>query len=78
MKLTTKFLGPAVTSCMVVFIVTGFVIWLNIGFSEDFLYRWIRSWLFGWPVATVSVIVFSPLAATITNYIRAKWIRDID
>ena len=78
MKLMTKFIGPAVTSFMVVFIVTAFVIWLNIGFSDDFLSRWIKSWLFGWPVATVSVIVFTPLATTITTYIGTTWIRDID
>lgn len=76
MKWTTKILGPAVMSFMVVFVVTGFVIWLNIGFSEDFLSRWIRSWLFGWPVATVSVVTFTPLGTVITTYIRTKWIRE--
>jgi hypothetical protein len=78
MKITTKLLGPAIMSFMVVFIVTGFVIWLNIGFSEDFLSRWVKSWLFGWPIATLSIIILTPIGTIITTYILNKWLGDAD
>ena len=78
MQLAIKFLGPAIMSLMVVFVVSGFVIWLNMGFSEDFFSRWFRSWLFGWPIATFSVIVLTPLGATVTAYVRTTCFKNAD
>ena len=42
MQLHPKHVGPIVMSFMVVFFVTGFITWLNVGLSDDFVSRWVK------------------------------------
>ena len=54
------------------FFVTGFITWLNVGLSDDFVTRWARGWLFGWPIAALAVITLAPFGNTITDFIIRK------
>jgi hypothetical protein len=64
--------GPVVMTFMVVFFVTGFITWLNVGISNDFVVRWLRGWLLGWPIAALAVITLAPLGELITKLIVRK------
>ena len=72
MERYAKYVGQIVMTFMVVFFVTGFVTWLNVGLSDDFFMRWVRGWLFGWPIAAFAVINLAPLGNAITNFIVRK------
>ena len=72
MEKYAKFIGPIVMTFMVVFFVTGFITWLNVGLSDDFVTRWARGWLFGWPIAALAVITLAPFGSTITDFIIRK------
>ncbi len=72
MEKCAKYVGPIVTTFMVVFFVTGFITCLNVGLSDDFVMRWVRGWLFGWPIAALAVITLAPVGNTITNFIVRK------
>ena len=73
MQLHPKHVGPVVMSFMVVFFVTGFITWLNVGLSDDFVARWVKGWLFGWPIAALAVITLAPLGESITKLIITKF-----
>ena len=42
MLIQARYVGPVVMTFMVVFFVTGFITWLNVGISNDFVVRWLR------------------------------------
>jgi len=73
MQLHPKHVGPVVMTFMVVFFVTGFITWLNVGLSDDFVARWMKGWLFGWPIAAVAVITLAPFGESITELIVRKF-----
>jgi hypothetical protein len=72
MQIQAKYVGPVVMTFMVVFFVTGFITWLNVGISNDFVVRWLRGWLLGWPIAALAVITLAPLGELITRLIVRK------
>ena len=72
MQIQARYVGPVVMTFMVVFFVTGFITWLNVGISNDFVVRWLRGWLLGWPIAALAVITLAPLGALITKLIVRK------
>ena len=72
MERHAKYVGPIVMTFMVVFLVTGFITWLNVGLSDDFVMRWVRGWLLGWPIAALAVITLAPFGNSITNFIVRK------
>lgn len=72
MQIQARYVGPVVMTFMVVFFVTGFITWLNVGISNDFVVRWLRGWLLGWPIAAVAVITLAPLGELITRLIVRK------
>ncbi len=47
------------------FIVTSYVsftlVFINIGFGDDFLFIWLRSWLIAFLLATPSLLIVAPL-----------------
>ena len=69
MQIQARYVGPVVMTFMVVFFVTGFITWLNVGISNDFVVRWLRGWLLGWPIAALAVITLAPLGELITKLI---------
>jgi len=72
MQIQARYVGPVVMTFMVVFFVTGFITWLNVGISNDFVVRWLRGWLLGWPIAALAVIMLAPLGELITKLIVRK------
>ena len=72
MLIQARYVGPVVMTFMVVFFVTGFITWLNVGISNDFVVRWLRGWLLGWPIAALAVITLTPLGELITRLIVRK------
>lgn len=72
MQIQARYVGPVVMTFMVVFFVTGFITWLNVGISNDFVVRWLRGWLLGWPIAALAVITLAPLGELITKLIVRK------
>ena len=72
MQIQARYVGPVVMTFMVVFFVTGFITWLNVGISNDFIVRWLRGWLLGWPIAALAVITLAPLGELITRLIVTK------
>ena len=72
MLIQARYVGPVVMTFMVVFFVTGFITWLNVGISNDFVVRWLRGWLLGWPIAALAVITLAPLGELITGLIVRK------
>ena len=72
MQIQARYVGPVVMTFMVVFFVTGFITWLNVGLSNDFIVRWLRGWLLGWPIAALAVITLAPLGELITRLIVMK------
>ena len=72
MLIQARYVGPVVMTFMVVFFVTGFITWLNVGISNDFVLRWLRGWLLGWPIAALAVITLAPLGELITKLIVRK------
>jgi hypothetical protein len=46
-------------SCVMVFIMSGFITALNTGFANGFIARWMVAFISAWPVAFVCVFVFA-------------------
>jgi hypothetical protein len=61
-----RFVFPAVITAIIVFIVSAVVTFANIGFSHDFVARWLRAFVIGWPVAAVVAFFFIPVARRVT------------
>ena len=76
MQIQARYVGPVVMTFMVVFFVTGFITWLNVGISNDFVVRWLRGWLLGWPIAALAVITLAPLGELITRLIVRNFPRN--
>jgi hypothetical protein len=69
MKVSPKFVGPIVMACIMATIMTGFVTWMNLGFTDDFFINWGRAFVFAWPVASVAAFLALPIAPKITMWI---------
>lgn len=69
MKLSAKYVGPIVMAAIMAFIMTGFVTWMNLGFTADYVGNWAKAFVFAWPVASVSAYLALPIAPKITLWI---------
>lgn len=69
MKLSPKYVGPVVMAAMMAFIMTGFVTWLNLGWTPDFFGNWARAFVFAWPIASMAAFLALPIAPKITMWI---------
>jgi hypothetical protein len=61
-----RFIFPVVITAMIVFVVSAVVTWKNLGFTPDFVPRWLSAFVIGWPVASVAAFFAFPLARKIT------------
>lgn len=50
-----RFIFPVIISALIVFVVSAVVTFANIGLRADFVPRWLRAFVTGWPVAAVLV-----------------------
>ena len=62
-----RFIFPVVITAIIVFIVSAVVTFTNIGFSADFIPRWLKAFCIGWPVAIVVAFFALPLARRATT-----------
>lgn len=69
MRVSAKFVAPIVMACIMATIMTGFVTWMNLGFTEDFFLNWARAFVFAWPVASIAAFLAMPVAPKITAWI---------
>ena len=59
-------------SCLMAFIVTSVVAWVNTGSSGGFVQRWMHAFLVAWPVAGSCILVFRPVVQRIANRLVAS------
>ena len=55
-----RFIFPVIITAIIVFIVSWVVTFTNIGFSPDFVPRWLKAFIVGWPVAIIVAFIAIP------------------
>jgi hypothetical protein len=46
-------------SCIMAFIMTAFITWINTGMTEGYVGRWMHSFVFAWPLAMACILLFA-------------------
>jgi hypothetical protein len=64
-----RFIFPALISALIVFVVSAVVTFTNIGFRPDFVPRWLKAFITGWPVAAVLAFFAVPHVRRATDAI---------
>ena len=64
-----RFIFPIIISALIVFVVSGVVTFTNIGLRADFVPRWLKAFMTGWPVAAVLAFVAIPYVRRATDVI---------
>ena len=49
------------------FIMTLAITYINTGLDSDFLNRWFKAWLAGFPIAVVASAIIAPIAKKLTK-----------
>ncbi|MBV9261373.1 MAG: DUF2798 domain-containing protein [Pseudolabrys sp.] len=62
-----RFIFPVLITAVIVFIVSGVVTFANIGLRPDFVERWMKAFLTGWPVAIVVAYFAIPVVRRATQ-----------
>jgi hypothetical protein len=68
-----RFIFPVVITAIIVFVVSGVVTFVNIGFRTDYVPQWLRAFIIGWPVAAVVAFFAVPQARRFTQWIVARF-----
>ena len=55
-----RFIFPVLISFMIVFVVSAVVTFTNIGFRPDYVSRWMKAFITGWPVGAVLTFFVGP------------------
>ena len=61
-----RFIFPVLMSGVMAFLMTALVTWLNLGFTPDFILRWLRAFGIVWPFAAMAAFIAIPLARRAT------------
>jgi len=56
-------------ACIMATIMTGFVTWMNLGFTDDFFFNWGRAFIFAWLIASLTAFLALPITPKITMWI---------
>jgi hypothetical protein len=64
-----RFIFPIIISALIVFVVSGVVTFTNIGLRADFVPRWLKAFVTGWPVAAVLAFIAIPYVRRATQVI---------
>jgi hypothetical protein len=64
-----RFIFPIIISALIVFVVSGVVTFTNIDLRADFVPRWLKAFMTGWPVAAVLAFVAIPYVRRATEVI---------
>lgn len=57
-----RFIFPAILSCVMAFLMTAVVTFLNVGAPPDFVARWLHAFVIAWPLAYIAALIASPIA----------------
>ena len=69
---------PVIISAVIVFVVSGVVTFTNIGLRADFVPRWLKAFVTGWPVAAVLALCSSAPAAQQIQQVDVKLVLAVD
>jgi len=64
-----RFIFPILISALIVFVVSAVVTFTNIGLRVDFVPRWFKAYITGWPVAAVLAFLAVPYVRRATEVI---------
>ncbi len=64
-----RFIFPVIISALIVFVVSAVVTFTNIGLRADFVPRWLKAFMTGWPVAAVLAFLAVPYVRRATEAI---------
>ena len=65
-----KYIFPVIITGVIVFVVSAVVTFTNIGLRVDFVPRWLKAFITGWPVAAVTAFVAIPYGRRLTAAIE--------
>jgi len=66
-----RFVFPIVVTAIIVFVTSGAVTFVNIGWRNDFVIRWWSAFAIGWPIAASTAYLAIPFARSLTQHIVA-------
>ena len=64
-----RFIFPIIITAIIVFVVSAVVTYSNIGLHPDFVPRWLKAFIVGWPVAAVTAFLAIPSVRRATAWI---------
>jgi hypothetical protein len=67
-----KYIFPVIITAVIVFVVSAVVTFTNIGFQADFVPRWLKAFITGWPVAAVTAYIAIPYVRRLTTSIARR------
>ncbi len=62
---------PILMACVMAFLMTALITWLNLGFPPDYFRRWMTAFAIAWPAAAVAAYIAIPIARSLTVRIIA-------
>ena len=66
-----RFVFPVVITAIIVFVVSGVLTFINIGWRNDFVIRWWSAYAIGWPIGASTAYLAMPFARSLTQRIVA-------
>jgi hypothetical protein len=66
-----RFVFPVVITAIVVFVASGVLTFLNLGWRYDFVIRWCSAFAIGWPIVAITAYLAIPFARRLTQRIVA-------
>jgi len=70
--LQQRLLVSVIMSVTLSTLMTAWVIWLNMGFAEDFLARWQHAFLMSWPAAFTIVMLIGPSVQRLAHWLLTR------
>ena len=59
-------------SCVLTFIMSAWVTFINIGLVDKFVERWFSAWSLAWPAAGIIAFLFAPRVHQLSSVIANK------
>lgn len=64
-----RILFSVLMSLQLSILMTAWITWLNLGFSEEYLSNWFHAWLLAWPAAAIISFFSGPKSHQMANQI---------
>jgi hypothetical protein len=66
-----RFVFSVAITVIIVFVVSGALMFFNIGWRNDFVMRWWSAFAIGWPIAASTAYLAIPFARSLTQRVVA-------